>query len=304
MMTQGAKWPVAAVLLATYNGEKFLQEQLDSIFGQVGVSPVVFCRDDGSTDGTLEILRRYESSHSLHVVSDHLTGGSAAKNFRHLVMQTDHAAAQYFFFCDQDDVWLEDKMLTAIQKLRVGHCLYSSALTPVFPDGRKTKRLKEVVAPTKFDHLFQGLSAGCTYAITQNFFSSLQAVFADSWFDQEDFSHDWLIYTLARTSGKKIFHDSESHILYRQHATNVQGAATGLGGVIYRLKNLRNGWYVGQILKNIEYCRARPNELAILLAFKNGKWWKLIGKTSELRRSFFEGFVIVLLSLFRNREEQ
>ena len=135
-------------------------------------------------------------------------------------------------------------MLTAVQQLKAGNCLYSSALTPFYPDGRKVKDLKGAVVRTSYDHLFQGLSAGCTYALAQSFFLSLISVFADTWFDLEEFSHDWLIYTLARTSGRKIFHDSKSHILYRQHDTNVQGAATGLGGVIYRLKSLASGMLV------------------------------------------------------------
>lgn len=303
-MTINSESPAAIVMLATYNGEDFLREQLDSIFGQVGVAPIVYCRDDGSTDSTLEILLEYEKTHNLKIVRDDFVGGSAAKNFRHLAMYVDHNEAEYFFFSDQDDVWLEDKMLTAVQQLKAGNCLYSSALTPVYPNGRKVKDLKGVVVRKSYDHLFQGLSAGCTYALAQPFFLSLKEAFADSWFDEEEFSHDWLIYTLARTSDRKIFHDSESHIRYRQHAANVQGAATGLGGVIYRIKNLQSGWYVGQIIKNIEYCHARPDELAVLSAFKNGEWWKLIGKTSELRRSVFEGFVIVLLSLFRRRSER
>ena len=303
-MTIKCESPPAIVMLATYNGEEFLREQLDSIYGQVGVSPIVYCRDDGSTDGTLEILSKYERTHNLKIVRDDLVGGSAAKNFRHLALCVDHVEAEYFFFSDQDDVWLEDKMLTAVQQLKAGNCLYSSALTPFYPDGRKVKDLKGAVVCTSYDHLFQGLSAGCTYALAQSFFLSLKTVFADPWFDQEEFSHDWLIYTLARTSGRKIFHDSKSHILYRQHDTNVQGAATGLGGVIYRVKNVRKGWYVGQILKNIEYCHARPNEFAVLLAFKNGEWWSLIGKVSELRRSLVEGFVIVLLSLFRSKNKR
>lgn len=296
--------PRAIVLLATYNGEAYLRQQLDSIYRQESVNPIVYCRDDGSSDRTIKILREYEVSHGLRLVSDKNVGGSAAKNFRHLVMQVDQSEAEFFFFCDQDDIWLECKMSVAIQRLKAGACLYSSALTPFYSDGRMAKNLKVSITPTRFDHLFQGLSAGCTYAVTQNFFSVIAEMFTDAWFDREDFSHDWLIYTLARTSERKIFHDSKSRILYRQHAANVQGAATGLSGVIYRLKSLQGGWYVGQILKNIEYCRERPYELAVLLAFKDGKWWRLIGKTSELRRSFLEGLVIVLLSTFRIGKQQ
>jgi len=91
------------ILLATYNGEKFLQEQLDSILHQTFQDWRIVAHDDGSTDATLEILQQFQLEHpsKIHILDDGLSFGSARDNFEHLMK---HAAADYIMLCDQDDV--------------------------------------------------------------------------------------------------------------------------------------------------------------------------------------------------------
>ena len=291
----------AVILLATYNGASFLREQLDSLYRQVGISVKVIARDDGSSDGTVDILREYGEKFGLILVSDDYAGGSGAKNFRRLLLTLDPAAHSVFLFADQDDIWMSDKVSKAASKVSQGVDLYSSALHTFTTDTSVVRPLKSEVRPTKYDHLFQGLSAGCTYAMSSMLVRSLVRVLSDPWFETNDFSHDWLVYTVARSEGMQIFHDSEASIFYRQHAGNVQGAAAGASGIAYRLRNIGVGWYEGQIIKNKDLCQADSEELKIVEAFERGEWWSLIKNAMHLRRSLVESFVVVLFSVLRRR---
>ena len=105
------------ILLATYNGETFLEEQIDSLLAQSHHGWRLLVRDDGSSDGTREILENYRSRHPdliIIIPSDGQNLGVCG-NFSHLLEQTD---APYVMFCDQDDVWHHDKIETTLTKMR------------------------------------------------------------------------------------------------------------------------------------------------------------------------------------------
>lgn len=97
-----------AILLATYNGERYLQRQLDSLFTQTDRDWIVYAHDDGSTDGTKKILsdRHEKYPDDLKIIDGEPTG-SACANFFYLMRNVE---AEYFFFCDQDDIWEENKI--------------------------------------------------------------------------------------------------------------------------------------------------------------------------------------------------
>lgn len=108
----------ADILLATYNGARFLEAQLASIIGQTHTDWKLYARDDGSTDGTRDLLQKFEQAHpgKITVVRDDLGGLGATGNFSRLMAFGD---APYIFFSDQDDAWEPDKlavMLAAIRK--------------------------------------------------------------------------------------------------------------------------------------------------------------------------------------------
>ncbi|MBE5912317.1 glycosyltransferase family 2 protein [Pseudobutyrivibrio sp.] len=103
------------VLLATYNGQQYLRQQLDSIFNQTFQDFYLVIHDDGSTDGTLDIIKEYYEQH--HDRVEIIYGqrcGSAKANFLYLMTQVE---ADYYFLCDQDDVWLSDKMEKSMAKM-------------------------------------------------------------------------------------------------------------------------------------------------------------------------------------------
>ncbi|MFQ8958925.1 MAG: glycosyltransferase [Eubacterium sp.] len=104
------------ILLATYNGERFLREQLDSLFMQTYGDFKIIAHDDGSTDGTLEILKEYQEKFpgKLKIIEDNISYKSSCKNFLNLIKYSD---AEYVMFCDQDDVWLEEKVRVSVEAI-------------------------------------------------------------------------------------------------------------------------------------------------------------------------------------------
>ncbi len=103
-----------AVLLATYNGERYLREQIESIYAQTRTDWTIYAHDDGSTDSTMSILEEYESAHDNFVVMRYPSQHGASDNFFSLLKEVD---ADYYFFADQDDIWLPEKMETCMQRM-------------------------------------------------------------------------------------------------------------------------------------------------------------------------------------------
>lgn len=97
------------ILLASYNGINYIQKQIDSIINQTYQDFLLWIRDDGSTDGTQEVLRKYEENYpgKIHVVEDKKGNLGVRKNFNELLR---YSGQDYCMFCDQDDVWLPEKV--------------------------------------------------------------------------------------------------------------------------------------------------------------------------------------------------
>ena len=103
------------ILLATYNGERYLEEQLESLILQKNVIFKILVRDDGSTDGTLDILRRWEKNGQLTWYSGTHTG--VQMGYYELMKKAGEYESDFFAFCDQDDRWDPDKLETAVKEL-------------------------------------------------------------------------------------------------------------------------------------------------------------------------------------------
>src|SRR5437763_4955760 len=104
------------IVMSTYNGERYLAPQLDSILAQTAVSPLLWIRDDGSTDQTPRMLHDYSrrDPRVLIYAGSHV---GAAHSFMHAVATCPHQA-DYFGFSDQDDVWLPDKLESSLEAMR------------------------------------------------------------------------------------------------------------------------------------------------------------------------------------------
>lgn len=231
------------VLLSTYNGEKFLRQQLDSVLGQKGVEVSVFVRDDGSSDNTIDILKEYEKKASVKWYKGNNIG--YAKSFWKLIRSSEDA--EYFAFCDQDDIWDEDKLYCAIDMIKNN---FKNLNTPIlyFSDVRVTDcelhliqdHMVDRIKATYAHSLMKNIAPGCTYVFNKAAKKILEE------YDVEKFGidiHDWQVYRIVSCFGQVIF-DKTSHMNYRQHSNNQIGAKNvGIKeykDALYRLKNKKN----------------------------------------------------------------
>lgn len=217
------------ILLATYNGEKYLDEQIKSILSQTFRDFKIIIRDDGSKDGTVDIIKRYAENYPDKIVfiEDEKKGGSAAKNFFLLIS---YASAEYIMFCDQDDVWLPNKIeitYNAMKKLEKK----TGNTTPllVFASYRIVdSRLRDVAFKERnnqisrynldFSHLLvQNYVTGCLMMCNKTLYSKCGG------FDTRILMHDWWLALIASSSGV-IKHIPDVVMLYRQHRNNEVGA--------------------------------------------------------------------------------
>ena len=166
-----------AVVMSTYNGEKYLAEQLDSILAQAGVSVSLFVRDDGSTDGTRAILAEYAEKHGNVSVdfAQNVGVGNSFMNALYAVPDT----FDYYAFADQDDIWLENKLIEAITLLQSsGKALYASNQENVDKDGNSLGMRYGDDADihlTPVSIISNNTVAGCTFVFTRELYGRLTA---------------------------------------------------------------------------------------------------------------------------------
>lgn len=213
-----------AVLMSTYNGEKFLREQIDSILTQKDTEVLLIVRDDGSSDGTVKVLKEYGDKITL------FEGKNIGFRKSFMWLLDNAPEADYYAFADQDDVWEKDKLITAVKKIKAedngSPLMYTSALTCVdenlnylrkqsFP-GLKLNFYSEVVR-----HRF----AGCTYVINQRL---KEICMGGSKAEELIYGHDGFVCVMCWLSGGKIIYDQDSHIKFRRHGDNVSPDGMGI----------------------------------------------------------------------------
>jgi rhamnosyltransferase len=243
------------VILASYNGRKYIKDQIDSILSQEGVNVLLKIYDDCSNDGTLDFLfSEYSSKLSqIHISKNRLPSGSAANNFIQAIRNISTKEIEkydFIAFADQDDIWLPNKLLEAGHMLRTDNSyLYFSNLTLWNQESNTRSLIKKSYPQRKYDYLFEGGSAGCTCVMNKELVylvkEYVREVDCIHW---AFFSHDWFIYFIARTNNLKVFIDNRAFILYRIHETNVHGQLNtfSLYAMKERLKLIINGWYYFQ----------------------------------------------------------
>ena len=232
-----------AVLLSTYNGAAFIEELLESVLSQEGVLVRLFARDDGSTDDSLAILQRYAKMHDNIVL---LAGNNVGvvKSFNTLITIPEVGLCDYIAFCDQDDVWMKDKLHAAVNQLHkfeANECplLYCSNLMVVDEMLQPSCKMRQYkVTPKKTHILIQNIGTGCTEVFNQG---ARQLYLLGVGSDME--MHDYWMALVCVFMGRLVY-DDEPHILYRQHTGNVVGAkrksiTDAIGGLFARTKSHR-----------------------------------------------------------------
>ena len=246
-----------AVLLASYNGVKYIKEQVDSILNQKEVDVTIFISDDLSTDGTLEYLQEiYKGLENIVYLPSGSKFGGAGKNFFRLIKDVDFSSFDFISFVDQDDIWYEDKLIRAIKTIEDKQLdAYSSNVLAFWEDG-KEMIINKSSSQARYDYLFEAAGPGCTYVLKKDLAIFLQNFICENWEDVNKIElHDWFIYAFARENNYKWHIDEKPSMRYRQHTSNQVGANDGLKAKLKRLKKVFSSWYREEIIKIIKVLR-------------------------------------------------
>lgn len=257
------------VLLSTYNGEKYLGEQLESLVNQEGVKIKILVRDDGSTDSTVDILDKYSKNGKLDYFTDENIG--YAKSFFMLASKCSREA-DYYAFCDQDDFWESRKLISAVTRLDACEFdkpkLYFSNMDIVDKDLNKigfknytNKKISLGDAMARFN------ISGCTMVFNDKL---LELVIINRNYEELKIGHDAWIYFVCLSIGGQVIFDQISYIKYRQHGNNVTGVRQGVANRISREMKVFNSKKdaISECAKVIikEYSDLIPNNnLALLI---------------------------------------
>ena len=284
------------VLLSTYNGEKWLQEQIESILSQKDVCVNILIRDDGSTDNTLQVISRFEKKVSKLDNQMHL---GFNKSYLSLMSESIKYNYDYIAFSDQDDVWDENKLIHAINIMNSTNKMHYSSRRSVYSINNKqeTKYIfpKRAVKALKYNFLVENVAPGCTTVLSRGFF--LKEVV--SRLNSMQIDYDYFIYMIAAITDNCHF-DSDSKIRYRLHDKNAVGI---------RVRRQKS------VTAIIHQLRTRKDQASVLLGTFNDlpQNWELLARflssnsifhkilflvrCGQLRQSKFENFSTKLLLL-------
>lgn len=259
------------ILLATYNGEEYLSEQIDSLLAQTYNNWKLWIHDDYSSDKTVYIIQKYLEEHpdKMMFLDDNIKCGGAKENFSHLLNSIDDDF-DYLMFCDQDDVWLENKIDVTLRKMLQTETLYSSKPILVHSDLIVTDSKLNTIDTSMFayqklnfkfaeDIKELGISnciTGCTMMINNILFHLSKNI------PNEAIMHDWWIGLLCLKNNGIIEFEKKSTILYRQHHSNTVGSIKF--NILFILKKLLKTINSIKLLKKqLDYLGVKMNIFTI-----------------------------------------
>lgn len=242
-----------AVLLCTYNGQRFLAEQLSSIERQTHGNWIVAVSDDGSTDRTLEIVDSFSArmgGEKACVVSGPRSGFAA--NFLSLTCN-EGIQANFYAWSDQDDIWQENKLETALNWLQSippeTPALYCGRTRGMNAQGLLMECSPLFTRPPAFANaLVQSLAGGNTMV----FNNAARQLMIDAGDHLKIVSHDWWVYLLVTGAGGEVTYDPQPYVLYRQHGDNLVGSNSGFRSRLSRLRQMFGGRFSNWNQRNIE----------------------------------------------------
>ncbi len=286
---------VVAIMLGTYNGERFLAEQLESISRQTHRQWVLWASDDGSTDNTLDILRSYQQrwpAGRLQILLNDALG--ATRNFMSLVHNPD-IQADYYAYCDQDDIWESDKLERALDCLR-SHAELGSPRTPAlycsrtrYVDARNhelgfSQRFRR--APSFANALMQNIAGGNTMVFNHAACCLLRNACPGA----SVVIHDWWTYIVISGCGGTVIYDCYPSVRYRQHEDNVIGMNANWPARLVRIRKLFQGQFRQwneQNLRALEPVEPwlTPHNRDLLVVFRQARQRWLLPRLVGLLRS-------------------
>lgn len=260
-----------AILLTTFNGARFLSQQLDSILGQDHTAWTLYISDDGSTDDTLTIIESYQRELGAERVRlFHGPRRGFAQNFLSLI-RNPVVTGDYFAFSDQDDRWFPDKLSRSLNRVsQAGEipAFYCSRTRLVDEAGHVTGLSPRFQRMPGFRNaLVQSLAGANTMVLN----SAARELLARVPTSERVVSHDWLCYLLVSGCGGHIFYDPEPTLDYRQHASNLMGSNSCFSGRLVRIRKMFEGTFREwnqqnlQVLRNFSNMFDAHNRTALVL---------------------------------------
>ncbi len=298
-----------AVLMCTYNGAHYLQDQLDSIENQKYKNWYLYVSDDGSQDSTRDILRAFEAkTDRLRVIQGPRNG--FCQNFLSLICNG-LIKADYYALSDQDDIWHEDKLLRAVKVLSDISCE-----TPALYCSR-TKLVDERNNETGLSPLFKH-APGFRNALVQNIAGGNTMVFnhaarklmLEAGPDANSVVHDWFLYMVVSGCGGVVIYDPVPSLCYRQHAANLIGANDEFIARLRRFGLMLSGMHRRWNTRNIEALSGLREKLTPenryiydeFSRFRNASLWnRLVGlyRTGIYRQTLAGNVTLWLAALFK-----
>jgi glycosyltransferase involved in cell wall biosynthesis len=223
---------IVGILMATYNGEKYIEEQIESIVGQTYKNWELWIRDDCSSDKTLEIIKTYEKRDSRikNIDSENKNLGALGNFSKILSLPYDF---KYFMFCDQDDIWISRKIELSLIAINLQEKIYGKEapilvhtdLRLVDHKGHNLHKslfgnqgIKKIHPSPLHELMIENYITGCTLLFNKPLFEIATPL------PKKIVMHDWWFALIAASTGK-IVTLNDATVNYRQHSSNVVGAA-------------------------------------------------------------------------------
>ena len=290
--------------MSSFNGEKYIEEQIKTILSQKGEEVDLYINDDGSTDNTVKIIKSFNSK---NIFLTQIKYDNFYESFLNTLLNVPDNY-EYYAFSDQDDIWNEKKIEKAISFIKVSKnkagALYGSRTLITDAYGKiLTKGKKNIFKPSFANCLVQNMFPGNTMVFTQEVKNLIRKCgnfkFA--------ISHDWYIYIVSAANGVDLMLDNNAYIKYRQHGDNAIGENISFFNSWQRLVGLFSGqikdhrYHISEILSN-----AKINDKHL----KTYAYWKNIDSplpkrllsifgSGIYRRNIIETIALYIAAIFK-----
>lgn len=245
------KEPKVGILMATYNGENFVADQIESILEQTYKNWILIIHDDGSNDKTIDIVKEYKNKYhkNMILIDDGIRCGGAKENFNHLLRIThDRYDFDYIMFSDQDDIWFPFKVKKTLDRMIDVESNHANKPVCVYTDLMVVDEYLAIISNSFWDYqkiypynntlnrlITQNVVTGCTIMLNK---IAVKLVYE---IPVEAVLHDWWIALVISAFGE-LYPLHEATLLYRQHRCNVAGAKKwDICNVIIKLLS-KDGW--------------------------------------------------------------
>lgn len=279
-----------AILLCSYNGSQYIRQQIDSVIYQTETQWTMFVSDDGSNDGTLDILQYYQKklgSERFIIIKG--PGKGFAWNFLSLLEKCGDSF-DYYAFSDQDDEWMPDK-LERSKLILSGYnhnvpLVYCGRTTLVDENGDYLGESPLFSKPPSFKNaLIQSIAGGNTMVLNRTARNIINKTSRDVLI----ISHDWWIYIVITAVGGHIYYDPKPSINYRQHTNNIVGSNLGWMARFKRVAGLLDGHFKKWIDSNLYALdqadiNVTPENKIILDRFNNARSSNLFKRVYVFRK--------------------